>query len=232
MTTEPEKPDGGAPAPLWAADLVDWQVHGYPPEKVEEVARSLDIPPAWTRPFRFEIWTQGQLEGRGDPHYQIYARIVSPDGQRGEVTFEIQNGHARAIPYVSDKLGGLEDEAQFRTVPEFDENVAVLLSVPRGEPWPEVPEPPGAQLVWVVEGEHWEVPGVQRRICSTEAGARAEALRMVNIMRRDVGLAPDRDPDRYRESLKDVVRAVKGSDPTDGRWEDIRVDIAAEEVLP
>jgi hypothetical protein len=57
---------------------------------------------------------------------KLIIEAVMPDGQKGEVVLEVQNGHLRVLCYVSDGAGGLEDEVTFRTVPEFDENAAIL----------------------------------------------------------------------------------------------------------
>lgn len=45
----------------------------------------------------------------------------------------------------------------------------------------EVP-PAAPQLVWIVEGEHWSVPGIRHTVHRTEAGANAKAAEIVNAL--------------------------------------------------
>lgn len=45
----------------------------------------------------------------------------------------------------------------------------------------EVP-PAGPEIVWIVEGEHWEVPGIRQSVHRTEAGANAKAAEILNAL--------------------------------------------------
>ena len=65
---------------------------------------------------------------------------------------------------------------------------------------------PTAGSVWVVQGEHWDVPGRPVLVCATQERAQKEALELINIMRKDVGLPPAKNPAKHEEALQQARR--------------------------
>lgn len=60
--------------------------------------------------------------------------------------------------------------------------------------------------VYVVQGEHWTVPGINLTVHATEDGANAKAAELVNGMLDEVGLARRATPRTWEKHL-DRIRA-------------------------
>lgn len=78
------------------------------------------------------------------------------------------------------------------------------------------------QHVYIVQGEHWDVPGRPLTVHANLASASARALELVNIMLKDLNLPPHVD---WRKGFKQVKKAVAKIDydhPEPDVWIDKR----------
>lgn len=94
---------------------------------------------------------------------------------------------------------------------------------------PEVGIPAAPTVIWLVEGEHFSMPGLHRSAHATEAGAKIEAMRLVNDLRtwlhdeedddgNKIDLSPITDPDKWEQAMEEArsVQAKKWlCDPDD-----------------
>jgi hypothetical protein len=64
--------------------------------------------------------------------------------------------------------------------------------------------------VWLVEAEHWEVPGRRLEAHASLEGAKIAARDIVNLMLNELGLTLEGDWDKWKKAFQRIPKRYRG----------------------
>jgi hypothetical protein len=165
---------------------------------------------------------QGALQVARDKYRENVVTLKAiPDQDRLAAQFEKQTDDATAMLSFLDAVPTAGGKAYFSSVNEIH-NTSDIAKALSACDWSgmsirnkaviqtaiaalsaTLPSPSLApETVFIVEGEHWHTPGRLMKVCATQEIAQHEALSLVNILRSDVDLPPETEPENLEKALE------------------------------